>query len=180
MGWINDSIQVYEELRQHTFTIVAESGLTFSFNFLPENYHHLVGFQHLADIAGIAEPRFGSRRFYRFAKNGKINEDAVAASAFFDRIEARLKSFSEIKSILYHSNEIIVDFDPALAKSDIAADFFLYRWDGDLVKGPYTYYHLFLGRGRTTGVYYPATYIVEPSKQYISGQRMLSCKIIIE
>ncbi len=180
MGLIADSIHIYEELRQHSFTIKAEGGMVFSFSFLPENYHHLAGFQHLADVAGIAEPRFGSGRFYRLAKSGKINEAVVTNSVFFARIEDRLKTFAEIKNILYHSNEMIVDFDPSLAQSDIAADFFLYRWDGDLLKGPYTYYHLFLGHDQATGIYYPATYIVEPTKQYISGQKMLTCEIIIQ
>lgn len=179
MGLLADTVQVYEELRQHTYTVNAEGGLTFSFSFLPENYHHLAGFQHIEDVVGISNPKYGRAQFYRLVKNGLINDTVITSSQHYSKIADRLASFAEIKHILFESNEIIVNFDPALAQSDIVADFFLYKRDGDPIKGPFTYYHLFLGHDPVKGIYFPATYIVEPSKQYISGQEMLTCEIII-
>lgn len=180
MGLLADTVREYEELRKHTYTIKVETGLTFSFRFRPANYHHLAGLQHLIDLADIANPPLGHRWFYHQVKAGKISEASVSTSAYFPKIQNRLMNFAEIKNILFHSNKIIVNFDRTKAKSDIVADFFLYRRDGDAINGPYTFYHLFLGHDSDKGVYYPATYIVETTKQYISDQEMLNCEITIE
>ena len=180
MGLIADTVEIYEELRKHSYTIKVETGLLFSFQFRPENYHHLAGFQHLIDLPDIANPPLGHRWFYRQAIQNRLNEAVICSSSYFARIQDRLQSFEEVKNILFHSNKIIVHFDRIKAQSDIVADFFLYKRDGDMLTGPYSIYHLFLGHDSSKGMYYPATYIVETTKQYISGQEMLDCEILIE
>ena len=180
MGLIADTIETYEELRKHIYTVKIKNGLVFSFRFRPENYHHIAGFQHLVDLPDIADPPLGHRWFYTQAIRGRLNEEAIGSSRFFSRIQDRLRSLEKISDILFQSNKIIVRFDRNKARSDIVADFFLYKRDGNMLTGPYTIYHLFLGHDAAKDTYFPATYIVETTKQYISGQEMLDCEIIIE
>lgn len=179
MGQIENTIAVYERLSKMEYRITVENGVQFVLTFAKKRYHHLVGFHYLTDIVGIAEPRYSKARFYRQLKNHKISEDEVTKSELFGYIEERVKFFGYIEDIVSVSDcKIIVEFDKNKADSDIDAKFFLYKRDGNpLNKEPVTYYALFIGHDDSDNTYYPATYIVEHSKKYVTGQVMLDCKI---
>lgn len=131
MGILDQTVEIYERLRRKRFRISIENGTVFLLRFLPEQYHHLAGFQHLRDLTNISHPATGAGRFYRDVKKGRISEDEILRSAQFGEIAERLQSFSYIEQILCAGQtKIIVSFDPQKAHSQIKADYMLYRRDG--------------------------------------------------
>ena len=179
MGQIEKTISVYERLAKREYKITVEDGTKFALVFSKRHYHHLVGYHYLTDIVSVANPPNGRTRFYRQLKNGKIIEEQIIKSHLFKNIEERVRYFSNIEDILSASDcKIIVDFDKTKADSEINAKYFLYKRDGNPLKGEaVTYYSLFIGYDDNKKSYYPATYIVEHSTKYINGQTLLNCKI---
>lgn len=179
MGQIENSISVYERLSTRKYKITVEDGTEFILQFDKMYYHHLVGFHYLTDITDIASPPHGKARFYRQLKNHRISEESILQSALFGFIADRVAYFEYIEEILSASDcKIIVEFDKSKAASDIDAKFFLYKRVGNpLNKEPITYYALFIGYDDEKKLFYPATYVVEHSRKYVSNQIMLNCKI---
>ena len=179
MGQIENTIAVYERLKSKRYKITVDNGDEFIFGFGEENYHHLAGYHHLSDAANIATPEDGSKRFYRRMKHGKIKTELITESNHFASIEDRIDNFGVIEQIVAPGKaRVIVDFDKAKAGSVIEAKYFLFKRVGDpLTGGPFTYYMLFLGYDRCHSEYYPATYVVEPSRRYVLGQSFLNCTI---
>lgn len=176
MGILDQTVEIYERLRRKRFRISIENGTVFLLRFLPEQYHHLAGFQHLRDLTNISHPATGAGRFYRDVKKGRISEDEILRSAQFGEIAERLQSFSYIEQILCAGQtKIIVSFDPQKAHSQIKADYMLYHRDGGFDAAVYC--GLFL---RTMGEkMLPVTYVVEHGRRYVANQIMLDCSIEI-
>ena len=179
MGQIENSVCVYERLRKKKYRITIEDGTEFILTCGKERYHHLAGFHYLTDLVGIADPVYGKKRFYQQLKHHHIKEDTLVKSALYSLIAERIEFFGNIEEILAETEcKIIVEFDRDKADSEIEAKYFLYKREGNpLQKEPVTYYALFIGFESDTGVYYPATYVVEHSTKYVSDQIMLNCKI---
>ena len=179
MGQIENTIAVYEKLKGKKYKITIENGDEVVFSFGTEHYHHLAGYHYLTDVAGIAEPQDGARQFYRRIKNAKIKPELITGSSHFASIKDRIDNFEAIEEIVAPGKaKVIVDFDKGIAGSKINAKYFLYKRIGDpLKKEPVTYYMLFLGYNDSRSEYYPATYVVEPSKKYVNGQIFFNCTI---
>lgn len=179
MGQIENTIAVYERLQKTKYKVTVENGIEFILSFEPDHYHHLAGFHYLTDLVGIATPKYGKHRFYKQMKRHTIREEDIVKSALYESISERIQFFGYIEDIVSASDcKIIVEFDKGKASSDIEAKFFLYKREGNpLNQEPVTYYTLFIGYDTADDLYYPATYIVEHSKKYVSGQVMLNCKI---
>lgn len=180
MDSIKETIQIYERLRSHKYKITVEDTTVFNLSFLPQYYHHLAGFQHITDVAKIANPVHGDKnRFYRMLKNGQIDTSQILGSEKYNVIKERVNNFAQLEELVSPGDgRIIVRYNNTLAQSVIDADFMLYRYDGNpFSKEQLTYYHLFIGLDRKSNLYYPTTYIVEHSKQYLSRQIFLDCKI---
>lgn len=179
MGQIENSVCVYERLRKKKYRITIEDGTEFVLTCEKEHYHHLAGFHYLTDLVGIANPAYGKKRFYQQLKNHKLNEDVLVKSELYGLIAERIASFHNIEEILSAAEcKIIVEFDRHKADSEIEAKYFLYKREGNPLQGePVTYYALFIGFESDAEIYYPATYVIEHSKKYVSDQIMLNCKI---
>ncbi len=179
MGQIENTIAVYERLKGKKYKITIDNGDEVVFRFGTEHYHHLAGYHYLTDVAGIAEPRDGARHFYRRLKNARIKTELITGSSHFASIRDRIDSFATIEEIVAPGKaKVIVDFDKKKADSKINAKYFLFKRAGDPLKGePVTYYMLFLGYNNSRSEYYPATYVVEPSRKYVNGQTFFDCTI---
>lgn len=178
MTAIENTIAVYERVRRRRYKITIEDGTQFILCFSTDNYHHLVGFQHLTDVANVYNP-YSKHRFYRSLKNHGIAESQILSSVHFNEIEERIRYFDFIEKIVSAGEcRAIVEFDSRKASSDIAAKFLLFERDGcPLLGQPVTYYNLFIDHDNGNGLYYPVTYIVEHSVKYISNQNVFDCKI---
>ena len=111
-------------------------------------------------------------------KNGSIKESDLLGSVHFDKISERISSFETIKEIVQPGNtKIIVFFDDSIINTAIHAQYYLYKRVGSALEGNVTYYNLFIGYNQKTDEYFPNTYIVEHSNNYIKNQLILDCEI---
>ena len=181
MESIEETIQIYELLRKNVYRITIEDGTVFEFKFLPENYHHLAGYQHLTDQdIRISDP-ISARLFYSQIKNKVIKEDTIKQSPLYCEIAERIDFFGYIPEILaVEDGQVIVEFDESLLGTKIKAVYYLYKREGSMLGGgAVTYYSLFLGYDEVKKRFFPTTYIVEHSTAYIDKQNILNCKIEI-
>ena len=180
MDIIRNSIEVFERLRELTFTIEIEDGTVFKMEFQPENYHHLAGFQHLTDLKKIIGNPQNKRRFYSDIASRKIPYETIYRSSKFSEVEQRLNHFFEIEEILATSEQkIIVNFDESILSTSINAEYILFKRDSEELSLRNELYRL-LFIGKRSSNYFPATYIIENSKMYITNQETLYCKIAAE
>lgn len=176
---IESAVEIYERLRKEKYRIeILDIGLEFEFRFLPRNFHHLAGFQHLEDRTSIAAP-VSTDRFYRDLKKNRISDSQIKESSFWEEAAERLRNFHRIEEMFNNPKlQIVVEFDQKKAASDIKADFYLYQREGNpLNGGAITYFNLFIGHDTKTDTYYPATFVVEPSRKYANGQNFYDCQI---
>lgn len=178
MTQLQETIEIFEALRKHKYIITVENGDRFSLKFIPENYHHLVGYQHLTDSPKISKP-FRKSEFYRNLKNGKITDSEVTCSSQYKFISERIDHFKDIPDILSAGKgKIIVEFDNSIPNSEIVAKYYLYKRVGNPLIGEQTTYSmLFIGYSKLEKSYYPATFIIEHSPRYIRDQDLLNCTI---
>ena len=175
MDILQQTIAVYERMRKKAYRITIDNGEEILLRFLPSNYHHLAGFQHLADLGSLSNPK-SKDLFYGEIRRGKVQCEKVQRSACFHEISERLTSFGVLEEILAEGDaKIIVEYDKSKLSSEIEAKYYLYRRVGDQFAGNVKYHILFLGC-RDMG-YYPSTYIVEHSNIYIRDQELHFCKI---
>ena len=177
MEEIQNSILVFERLRQHIYQISIENGQVLLLRFSREHYHHLMGFQHLTDLESVSKP-VSKQKFYGDVRRGKLRPEKMQKSAQYSRIRERITSFHMLEEILSEGDgKIIVEFDRRKNGSAIRAKFHLYRRSGDPFREEAAYYTLFIDRA-PDGIYYPVTYIVEHSNRYLRNQNMLNCSIV--
>ena len=177
---LTKTIQVYETLSKNKYQIIIEDGTVINLRFKKENYHHLAGFQHLTDFRDISNPRQGKKRFFDDVKEQRIKTEKVQRSAKYSIIENRLRYFDRIGQIMVPGQQkIIVCFDDSLLRTKIEAVYFLYKKEGQPYSDGYLVCMLFLGYDKSSGTYFPTTYVVEDSNRYLSGQEYLMCDIHI-
>lgn len=178
MGKIQKAISVYEKVRKNKYTITVEDGTIITLNFGRENFHHLLGFQHLTDKPALSYQVKNTKAFYNGLRRGYIAESEIESSEKYADIADRVEYFHELLDILSAGDaKIIVEFDPAKIKTLIEAKFILYKRNGLPYEKDYRVYTLFIGYNPTDKEYYPTTYVVEPSNFYLDGQRFLGCRI---
>lgn len=177
MEEIQNSILVFERLRQHIYQISIENGQVLLLRFSREHYHHLMGFQHLTDLESVSKP-VSKQKFYGDVSRGKLRPEKMQKSVQYSIIRERIISFHMLEEILSEGDgKIIVEFDRRKNGSAIRAKFHLYRRIGDPFREEAAYYTLFIDRA-PDGIYYPVTYIVEHSNRYLRNQNMLNCSIV--
>lgn len=164
--------QAIDMLLHKDFVITIEDGTVIEFNFQLYNFHHLLGFQKLKDQPSIAKSKHPDEVVKRFM-NGKISLGSLQKSSSFHLIEARMEYFPLIAEMLITDKcKIIVDFDATLVKSTIVkSKYFLYKTDDHVT------YKLFGLAPLKKSKFYPETFLVEPSKYYVSEQIQLDCTI---
>lgn len=99
MDILQESIEVYERLRNIRYHVAVENGEEFTFKFLPENYHHLAGFQHLIDFQNISDYQ-RKDQFYGHVKRKRIDANYVQRSSYYHIIADRLNTFAIIEQIV--------------------------------------------------------------------------------
>ena len=180
MDQIQKAIDTYEEIRKVKYHITIEDGTEFDLFFGRENFHHLLGLQHLTDKPRISAPTETHKKFYNNLSNNQALQNEVLSSHKYAGIKERVDSFDRLTEILQSGEgKIIVSYNPNKTPTQrIEAAFMLFVRDHDSFdkNAPVTYYHLFLDH--TTGnKYCPVTYVVEHSRMYMSDQELLSCTI---
>lgn len=79
----------------------------FTLDFMPQDFHHIVGLHKLLDI-GLVQA--GARdKVYRDILNGKIDSSDIKKSKYYDRIENRLELVGQMRDIL-DSNQIVFKY----------------------------------------------------------------------
>ena len=181
MGYIEKSLEVFEQLRSQQYRISIETGETFTLNFKKAHYHHLIGFQHLTDKPYLSYELKNKRSFYNALQQGNVKISDITSSKKYQHISERVEFFSKILEILSEGDcQIIIQYDPSKADSDIVARFLLYQRDGIPYKEDFKCYSLFIGYDSKIKSYYPATFLVEHSNKYTSGQKMYNCSISVD
>lgn len=175
---IKKSVMVFEHLRTKRYRITVENGISFILLFRPDHYHHLAGFQHLKDMTTISAPN-SKARFYRSLKNDQLDIAPISSSVHYNVIRQRIQHFDILNEILDEGEgKLIIDFDQKKASSEIVAKFLLYKRTGNPFQNePCVFYNLFIGYDPDRDEYYPATYVVENSRMYVSDQTIYDCKI---
>ena len=153
------------------FTIRIEDGTVIGLRFRMHDFFHLLGFHYLKDLPDVSKPRRKDEVVRRFLR-GTLSAQTLEKSTFFHKIQKRIELFSEIEKMLVSNRcKIIVDFDPSLIKATwLRTKYFLFRTEDHAT-------YMLFGIGRDQNRYYPETFIVEPSKYYVTGQRLLDCTI---
>ena len=82
MEEIQNSILVFERLRQHIYQISIENGQVLLLRFSREHYHHLMGFQHLTDLESVSKP-VSKQKFYGDVSRGKLRPEKMQKSVSF-------------------------------------------------------------------------------------------------
>lgn len=176
MQEIQNSIEIFDRLRKYAYKITIENGMEILLRFSREHYHHLAGFQHLTDMETISNP-VSKQKFFGDLKKERINPEQIQRSCQYHLIHQRIASFDVLEQILSPgSGKIIVEFDKNKTGSVINAKFHLFHRTGNPFKGEAVFYTLFIDCERH-GVYYPVTYVVEPSNMYVREQTIYECNI---
>ena len=100
MSRIENTINIYQELKKYRYQVNIEDGTSFSFKFLSEHYHHLAGFQHLTDFPYICNPPTGRRKFFSIVKKGEIGDDLVMSSSKYYEMKERIENFDKLLTIM--------------------------------------------------------------------------------
>lgn len=165
-------IKAIDDLSLKNFCITLEDGRTIPFHFKPAYFFHLLGLHYITDMPHISAPKNKASLINQLKKDEKLFRQ-IKASSHYSNIRARIETFPNVvKMLLTDQCDIIIDFDRSLApKAKISSCYLLYKTDDR------TTYHILGIATNGKGLFYPETYIVEPSKYYVNGQKLLSCKI---
>lgn len=176
MKEIEKSIVTFDRLRKYAYKITIENGMEILLRFSREHYHHLAGFQHLTDMETIANP-VSKQKFYGDLKRRRITQERIEKSSQYHLVYRRITAFDVLEQILSPgSRKIIVEFDKSKTDSVINAKFHLFHRMGNPFKGEAIFYTLFIDSARD-GMFYPVTYVIEPSNMYVRNQIMYECTI---
>lgn len=180
MDQIKKAIEIYEELRKCKYHIKIENGIEFDLLFGKQNFHHLIGLQHLVDKPRIAEPLEPQKKFYNNLAGSEELQKEIYSSHKYDSISERVENFHRLVNILQAGEaKIIVSFDPEKTPTQmIEAEFMLYErgYNPFDKNAEPLYYHLFMDF-ETPSRYCPITFIVEHSNMYMNSQEFLNCSI---
>lgn len=169
MDELKKCVQAYEELINKNYILTLENDIKIEIPFKAHHFYHLIGLQYLTDdIVQVRKtPTQTATSIYRSIKKEHITYDDISKSKYIGKIQDRILNFPNIKDVLSH--KIIIDFDPTkVERTSVKAKYILYK--------PYerTYLHLFLAAD--DNIFYPESFIYEPSNYYISGQNLLDIK----
>ena len=128
-------------------------------------FHHLVGLQYLKDIAQVNPklPHNSATDIYKKALKGKILDESIQKSEFYNKIHNRLLHFLDFDEVIH--SKLIVDFDyTKLSKTSLLSRYLLYKEyeDGYAILG--------LKYDSKNDVYIPETFIFESTDYYIKDQ----------
>lgn len=167
MNTISECAKLYETLLKKEYIFTIENNIRISIYFSTSNFYHILGLEKLSDITQLKGKK--PNQIYKQILNGRITDNLVSNSKYYNLIESRVKNFEKLLDLLnfYKSNKIIIDFD--LKKLDFKTKLTFTKYI--LYKRSNTdYIHLTIG---LKDKLYPETFIVENGSTYVSGQTML-------
>ena len=154
--------------------------MEFDLLFGRQNFHHLIGLQHLVDKPRIAEPLEPQKKFYNNLAGSEELQKEIYSSHKYDLISERVENFYRLANILQADEaKIIVSFNPEKTPTQmIEAEFMLFErgYNPFDKNAEPLYYHLFMDF-ETPSRYCPITFIVEHSNMYMNSQEFLNCSI---
>lgn len=165
---IKDCAAAYQKLLNKKYIFTLEGNVSFTLEFSPAYFFHLLGLEKLTDIAQFRNAKPG--KVFKDILSGKIPEQLVHNSHRYALISERVECFVHLPDMLHYdsSNKIIVDFDvnklgfPSKLNN---TKYILYkRIENNRVC------HLTIGSKQKL---YPETFIVENGSPYLSNQIML-------
>ncbi len=167
MATIRDCAILYQGLLKKKYKFTLENNISFTLEFSPAYFYHLLGLEKLTDITQLRN--VSPSKVYKDIISGKIAHSTIQKSKHFELISDRIQYFENLPELVYFdkSNKIIIDFDKdkldfnSLLKN---TKYILYK------RFDIKYIHLTIGSKLTL---YPETFIVEPGSTYISEQTLL-------
>lgn len=165
MDKLSECIQAYERLLYKEYILTLENGMLINLRFETNQFSHLIGLHYLTDVRQVQKtPVNGAAAIYQNLKKGRICYADLQKSALFDHIANRIEYFPHVNELL--EQKIIIDFDRRkVKKTDFKAKYILYK--------PHELGYLHLCLAENAKIFYPESYIYEPSKYYISEQTLL-------
>lgn len=136
------------------------------------HFFHLLGLHYLTDIPHISKAKNKAGIVNLLLKDSKFFGQ-IQRSSKYPKIQERIDTFSKVSEMLLTNKcQVVVDFDKTqLPSCQLLSKILLYKTDD------HNTYHILGLAPKENSLYYPETYIVEHSKYYISGQKLLSCEI---
>lgn len=165
MDKLSECVEAYQKLLGKHYILTLENGMKIEFYFAPRHFPHLIGLHYLTDTPQVIQTaKNNSAAIYRNIRKGFITYSLLKKSKFFSKIEKRIEYFPLISGLM--GQKIIIDFDPSkVEKTEFKARYILFK------SHELGYLHLCLGAD--SKIFYPESYIYEPSKYYISEQTLL-------
>lgn len=166
MGFtVQQCAQIYAAIMDNTYRLTLENNMIIDIRFKKEQFKHLIGIHKLTDIRGL--PEKDAKLLFKEIYSGVPSLlRSIQKSVNYDKIVNRVNSFYFLPTLLH--GKIIIDFDPRLVDGETKlrnTEFILYNSLND------GYAHLTIGEGIDS--YYPETFFFEPTKKYISRQKLV-------
>ena len=164
---LKEILEIYKDLFQNkTFEYTLTNGQTLKIKIYKEQICHLLGIQHIYDN----DKHYLGKKGYELIEDEKMTVETLKKHNLtqFNFIKERLIYFNEIYEILTKGELIKFFKDRTYPKSNIRADFILYK------DGEQKIFHLFLCEEYKSN-YAPISFVVKSknevySKQYIQNQ----------
>lgn len=174
MDILQQSVMTYELLMTKNYIIYLENSKIIELDFKKYYFPHLIGLQYLTDRSIVQQSNTNNAsKIYQNIKNGRITYNSISGSDFIKKIYDRILLFPHCELLMNcNTLNLIIDFDKSKVKScKLNAEYIIYD---HFLNG---YIHLCLAYDKKKSIYYPETFIFEPSKYYISDQNLLECRI---
>ena len=169
---IKECALLYETLLNKRFTVLLKNGISFSFNFTPGAFYHILG---LEKLNGLYEFNNKSKNLvYKEIKSGNIPASKIENHRNYRKIENRIKYFDRIVGLLNKEHsKLIIEFDPSIVGNTklLNTKYMFYAHE----RSGYTHFTV----AQKEGMFYPETFFYENSKRYISEQEIVEVKNII-
>lgn len=164
----------YDKLlnKDYIFTLSNNTCIKLFFN--KGHFPHLLGLHKLTDITQLTTSR--KSNIYPQIQRGNITYDTIQRSTFISDIIARIDNFYDIDLLLF--DKVVINFDPTktpAGKSSLKSNIIFTKSQNN------GHIHLCLAPDTKSPLYYPETFIFEPTDFYIKNQDILNiikCDII--
>jgi len=171
MDSLIEAAKAYANLFDKDYVYMLETNVTLQVYFVPDFFHHLIGLQKLVDIPQVMKGYQNNARYiFKNIISGIITLDDLCKSRYFNDMEARLRHFSQINTLV-EFEKIIIEFNPSLISSKIdKADYILFKQSNDNM-----YLNLFLKEDSANkNKQIPLTFIPCPNDYYTYGQKVIN------
>lgn len=128
MNLLKKCAEIYSGYVDCNYTFYLDCDLSVKVEFRDFYFHHLVGLQYLTDIVQVDKrlANNSASNIYKKILKGRITDELIGKSEFYDKIHERLLHFSDLGEVLY--SKFIVDFDyTKVPKTNLLSKYLLYR-----------------------------------------------------